>query len=210
MIRVMRHRYPGSRVALLATLARLHQRQEGGPGVRNPTGESEIFAVNPDGGGLKQLTFNTADDYAPDHSPDGEEITFISDRDGASDDVDDIFEMDADGSDQRNLTKSPRADDSFSVWSPDGEEVAFTSDRDGNFEVYKMKDDGRGQRNLTRNPADDSGPDWSPDGKKIAFQSDRDGSFDIFRMSASGANPIRLTEDDAYDSEPDWQPNPRR
>ena len=42
-----------------------------GQGVRNPTGDSEIFTVRPDGTGLRQLTFNQADDYAPDYSSDG-------------------------------------------------------------------------------------------------------------------------------------------
>lgn len=186
-----------------------------GRGVNNPTGDAEIFTVRPDGTGLRQLTFNRADDYGPDYGPDGDRITFTSDRDGASDDVDDVFVMKEDGSDQENLTRSPEADDSFSVWSPKGKEIAFTSDRDGNFEIYRMKDDGRGQRNLTRNPADDSGPAWSPDGKQIAFQSDRDGAtgggfatFDIFEIKRSGARPMNLTQTPGTNEVlPEWSPD---
>src|SRR5687768_16254329 len=33
-----------------------------GLGVSNPTGDNEIFTMNPDGTGILQATFNTADD----------------------------------------------------------------------------------------------------------------------------------------------------
>ncbi len=47
-----------------------------GSGVDNPTGDDEIFTTNPDGTGLKQLTFNTAIDEYPAYSPNGKRITF--------------------------------------------------------------------------------------------------------------------------------------
>ena len=40
-----------------------------GTGVDNPTGDSEIFTINPDGTGLKQLTHNTVDDPSPPSPP---------------------------------------------------------------------------------------------------------------------------------------------
>src|SRR5829696_2606372 len=42
-----------------------------GTGVDNPTGDSEIFTMNPDGTGVTQLTFNTAFDGTPTFSDDG-------------------------------------------------------------------------------------------------------------------------------------------
>lgn len=52
--------------------------------------------------------------------------------------------------------------------------IAFASNRDGNWEIYATDPDGRGQVNLTKNPAWDFYPRWSPDGKRIVFFSDRD------------------------------------
>jgi Tol biopolymer transport system component len=182
-----------------------------GKGVDNRTGDFEIFTIDPDGTGLEQLTFNRADDYAPEYSADGERITFTSDREGSSRGIDDIFKMEADGSDQENLTKTPRTDDSFSVWSPNGRWIAFTSFRGDNFEVYRMKADGSAQRNLTENPADDSLPAWSPGGKRIAFQSDRTGNFEIFKMKANGSAKKNLTKNSAAnDVLPEWSPDGRR
>ena len=50
--------------------------------------------MNSDGSGQLRLTDNRATDYDPAWSPDGEKITFISNRDGN----DEIYTMDADGS----------------------------------------------------------------------------------------------------------------
>ncbi len=104
--------------------------------------------------------------------------------------------MNADGSGQRNLTRSP-ADVYYSsaAWSPDGRKMAFVSDRDGNGEIYVMNADGSAQRRLTRNPASDVEPVWSPDGRKIAFVRVNDLTFgsEIYVMNADGSGQVNLT-----------------
>ena len=84
-------------------------------------------------------------------------IAFFSDRDGN----DEIYVMDADGSNQTRLTNNP-AWDCDPAWSPDGSRIAFTSDRDGNYQVYVMNADGSGQANSTDNAGGDGWPAWSP------------------------------------------------
>jgi hypothetical protein len=94
-------------------------------------------------------------------------IAFTSARDGN----DEIYVMNADGTDPRNLTND-RARDSNPAWSPDGTKIAFVSDRDGNDEIYVMNADGSGQTRMTNSPGQDYYPAWSPDGSHIAFSSD--------------------------------------
>ena len=107
------------------------------------------------------------------------QIAFVSDRDRN----DEIYVMDDDGKNQRNLTNHP-SDDYAPSWSPDGTRIVFMSDRDGHvpkgdvlptFEIYVMDADGGNQQNLTNDPSHDMYPAWSPDGKRIAFTSYRDG-----------------------------------
>ena len=110
------------------------------------------YIVNVDGTNKKRLT---TDGGNSSWSPDGKKIAFDSERDGNAE----IYVMDADGSNQINLTNNP-ANDRDPVWSPDGKKIAFSSNRDGNYEIYVMDTDGSNQINLTNNPADDRFPDW--------------------------------------------------
>jgi Tol biopolymer transport system component len=135
-----------------------------GTGVDNPTGDSEIFTINPDGTGLKQLTVNTGDDREPTLSPDGQKIAYTSQGDPTSNPGGDyeVYLMNAaDGSGQTNLSNSG-ATDGTPVFSPDGTKIAFETNRDGNFEIYGMRADGSEPVNLTNDPAGDFTPDWQP------------------------------------------------
>ena len=148
-----------------------------------------------------RLTHHFGFDSSPSWSPDGQRITFTSDRDGN----DEIYVMAADGSNPTRLTQNDGFD-GMPAWSPDGQRIAFTSDRDGNFEIYVMAADGSNPTRLTQNGDDDFGTAWSPDGQRIAFGS----NGEIYVMAADGSNPTRLTQNDGYNFSPAWSPDGQR
>lgn len=165
-------------------------------------GESDIYVMDSDGSNLINVTNNSAADFMPVWSPDGNKIAFTSKRDSD----DEIYIMDNGGSNLIKLTNNP-ASDSELTWSPDGNKIAFSSDRDGNYEIYIMDNDGSNPINLTYHPAYDRLPAWSPDGNKIAFTSDRDGNGEIYLMNVDGSKLINLTNNPADDIIPAWSPD---
>ena len=119
----------------------------GNPIGSNPERDFEIFTADMSGGDLRQLTSNAVLDSGPKWSPDCSAISYNSLDAGNSLDV---HRMDADGSDDVNLTNAPGVFDAFSAWSPDGQEIVFSTDRDVNFEMYSMSSvDGTGLNRLT-------------------------------------------------------------
>jgi Carboxypeptidase regulatory-like domain/Right handed beta helix region/WD40-like Beta Propeller Repeat len=115
-----------------------------------------------------------------------------------------IFSMNADGSNQLNLTNNAARDDE-PKWSPDGSKIVFVSDRDALLEIYSMNADGSALTRLTNNFVADENPVFSPDGTKIAF--DRSGQ--IFTMNANGTGVSQVTGSafSGIKTHPPWSPD---
>jgi hypothetical protein len=142
-----------------------------GPGVNNPTGDFELFKMNPDGTGVRQLTTNRVQDLAPVLSRDKTKVAYVSYGKQTSNPQGDyeIYVMNAsDGSGNKNLTANDEnVYDSYPVFSQDGKKIAYTSGgmQDSNpfgyDEVYVMNTlDGSGKKNLSDNSDGDNSPDW--------------------------------------------------
>ncbi len=192
--------------------------------------ESDIWKIRPDGTGAVNLTPNTpGNDGFMDFSGDGRTIVFRSSRSGNFD----VFLMNSDGTNVRNVTKNP-AYDSFPAHSPVSNEIAFASNREGDldektgmrtFEIYTMKINADGSpgalRRITDSPGQDCHPQYSPDGKWLIFVSERGGINDeeplinqvfttpqpygdLYALRLSDGLVVRLTENKWEDGIPTW------
>jgi TolB protein len=81
----------------------------------------------------------------------------------------DIFTADPDGSNLKQLTKTPGYDAEATI-ALDGKEITFTSVRNGDLDIYIMDADGKNVKQLTHELGYDGGPTFSPDGKWIVYR----------------------------------------
>ncbi len=183
-------------------------------------GNINLYIVNSDGTGEKQLTSVGVDVWAalPSWSPDGSKIAFASYKTGQAQ----IYIMNSDGSNQTLLTNAKQPYDherlsfTYSAWSPDGSEILSNcswsvsgpvNDAGG---IYVFSVSTGNYTQLTHN-ADDRNAVWSPDGSKIAFfrmdPNDPHGGGGIFIMNNDGSGVTKLT---GGDSNPTWSPDGSR
>lgn len=174
-------------------------------GVPNSDVLRDIYLVTVDAN-PEQWQFTTLPgfDCYPSFSPDGQQIVYMSERDGNRD----LFIANLDGVDQLRLTYE-EAYDYEPNWSPQGDKITFVSRRDGNSEIYVMDIDGENVVRLTEDPKLDWRPVFSPDGEWIVFESWRTGNGDIYLMRADGSDLQRLTTSAAEDGNPTWSPDGR-
>jgi len=154
----------------------------------------QIYVMNADGSGVKQLTRGNSNFQVPNWSPDGSKILYFSDQTGNNE----IFVMNSDGSNQRQLTDN-KADDFLGCWSPDGKNISFVSNRDSRYEIYVMKSNGKDPTRITYSLGDtiyaaqgSAEPSWSPDGKYILLAATINDFMDLYVVHPDGSGLRRF------------------
>ena len=125
------------------------------------------------------------------------EIVFHSDRDGDFE----IFVMNADGSNPRQITNNTYRDQ-YPVISNDGMQIAFTSSRNGADSIYVMNADGSNIKPVTDyspSQGNPTIPSWSDDDEKLVFSG-------VYQVNVDGSNRKHIQSG----LEPDYSPSGSR
>lgn len=130
-------------------------------------------------------------------TPDGR-ILYRSNAGGTAE----IWVMNADGSNQKQLTSDARASRGLAV-SPDGRHIFFSSDRAGRYNIWRADAEGRDLTQMTFGEIDRF-PSCTPDGKWVVFQR-REIEPRLWRVPAEGGESAQLTDTRAM--RPDVSPD---
>jgi len=168
--------------------------------VNTRTGHKEIYVMDYDGAGIRQITSFRNITITPRWSPDGKKIAFTSYRAGNPD----AYTIDANGGNLRELS-ARQGLNTAPAWSPDGDTVALTLSRGADPDIFLIDISGRIKQRLTYVPGVDTSPTFAPNGQEIAFVSDRAGNPELYVMDNTGANVQRLTYGQWVDA-PAWSP----
>ena len=165
-------------------------------------GDLDIYTMNVDGTNIRRLTNTPGYDGGPFFSHDGKMIVYRAHHPTGSDlesyrdllrqglirpNRMELFVMNADGSNQRQVTNLGGAN--FApIFTPDDRRIIFSSNhknpRSRNFDLFLVNLDGSALEQVTTHPEFDGFPMFSPDGKQLVWASNRNapvaGGTDVF------------------------------
>jgi Tol biopolymer transport system component len=188
----------------------------------NQSDNYEIWSMNADGTGRKQLSNRPGLDTLPACSPDGTKIAFVGEyKEGVTEEEQNTYEilaMNSDGSGLTRLTKSSMAGNGWNsvpTWSPDSSKILFSTNREGNPTTplfYIMNSDGSNQQKFGFIfSIEGTEPDWSPVTNKIVFAKGSAAKGEIWVMDAGspfpGLTAKKLTDNIDNNHSPTWSPD---
>ncbi len=177
-------------------------------------GDADIWAVRPDGTGLRQLTNMPGSEFTPQWSPDSTRIAYDTGGDAQ------LWVYDWFTGSNNMIYESGQYSTGGPVWSPDGTKILFREEASyNNPHIAVINADGTGWQIVPVQSGYVSNPSWSPSGTAFVYEKRNSGAsysndLWIYDFTASGnimnGTNIRLTAGAGSESttkiSPDWRP----
>ncbi len=171
---------------------------------RAGVGPTSLWTVDGNGENASLLFTGAEAIVAADWSPDGETIAFAMGVENPNEYQ--VFLMNADGSNVRQLTRNLGGIGGSLDWSPDGRYLLIYAGPDGDKDIFRIDVQAQTATQLT-DGGNNAACSYSPDGQWIAFNSLRNNDqADIFIMRADGSDVRQVTTDPEPDWQPQWEP----
>ena len=162
-------------------------------------GNSELYTIDTSGNVKARLTNNSAIDGSPSWSGAGNQLAFVSNRNGGPQ----VFRMSAGGGGASRVTKKGDYNQTPD-WSPgEGEYanwIAYAGRDGGGFDVFAVNLKSGKLKRITQGGGRNTDPSWSPDGRLLSWSSSTGG---IVIANEDGNNQISVIK---AGTTPDWGP----
>ena len=189
----------------------------------------EVYSYDRATKAYNRLTDSLGYDAEGSYSPDGSLIAFASNRNGYTQELSEehkkkfendpafmmeIFIMNADGTNVRQLTDVPGYDGG-PFFSPDGKKICWRrfSESGVTAEIMTMNIDGSEQKKITRMGAMSWAPFYHPSGEYLIYTTNKHGfgNFELYLVDANGKSaPVRITDTDGFDGLASFTPDGKK
>lgn len=173
-------------------------------------GGARVAILNADGSGYRELTSGANNNAFASFAPDGKRIVYRTiGPEGLGLRIMNLAD--------KSVTRLTNVWDNFPLWSPKGDRIAFVRRLGRDFQVFTIKPDGTGEKQLTHVRGNHAHLAWLPDGEHLLFTSSMKGFKDealytgapqpygeIFLMRADGSGLEQLTDNQWEDGGPAW------
>ncbi len=153
--------------------------------------QSAVFLgeINADAGDYQEIVSETGELSPLVWMPDGK-IIFRSDKDGVSN----LWTMDADGENRRQLTANAQIDSRGLCNSPDGKYLVFGSWRSGKSNLWRVDSESGGNLTQLTDGEADVYPSCSPDNRTVIYQRGLHSNQRLWKVPLAGGESVQLTD----------------
>lgn len=198
----------------------LSSRKKGTEFIVDPrvAGDSAFYIYDHQGNLLSKLYTGLAYYNDPYFSPDGQQIVFRGAEKKFKKDngfIDELYIINTDGSDIRQLTHYPESDTLAKwweyhagppFWEPNRNVITYNSVQDGYSSLFLTTPDGKSPERITPDTLTAGWHAWSSDGKWIVFDGQirnaKKTNYDIYLMEFESRLITRLTSDSTFEQAP--------
>lgn len=178
------------------------------------TGNPDLFLqhFDPEKGpvGKPQQIFAThqATQGTPSFSPDGQQIAFVSNKDGTPRIY--VMTIPSPGTSFRdikaNLISKTNRENSAPAWSPDGSKLAYCAANGGTRQIWIYDFNTKQERQITQGGGNKENPTWAPNSLHLLFNSTGADSNEIYLINLNQPEAVKITNGPGDKRFPAWEP----
>lgn len=181
--------------------------------VSDITGNPDLFvqAFSPEAGAVGKphqiFAAHKATQGSPCFSPDGKQIAFVSNKDGAPRIY--LIKIPAPGTSLKEikaeLISKKNRESTAPAWSPDGSKLAYSAMTNGVRQIWIYDFEKKNERQLTAGVQNKENPTWAPNSLHLIYNSTGNGNSELYLINLNQPEAVKISSGSGEKRFPNWQ-----